>query len=166
MYVIDKDTEIVDAIDINSGDTVRLPEGPWGPERIGRLTIVGIPWESYESIDFLFEGEGEEWIRNIPRDQAILRRIRPPAQPWVAPKLPEPSEDFTEEERKAIKSLERLSKKWPKSLTLFSWSGTLVVFRTDDVRNQVGETGEAGYSLNDVPSVSIYGIPNDGGDPE
>lgn len=34
---------------------------------------------------------------------------------------------ITPEEAKAIRSLKRLAKNWPKSLRLFSWSGTLCV---------------------------------------
>lgn len=52
-------------------------------------------------------------------------------------------------EQDAIKALEKLAKKWPKTLMLFSWSGSLVV-----VRNRGGEV-----------LASIRGIPNDGGDP-
>jgi hypothetical protein len=60
--------------------------------------------------------------------------------------------EITKDEQKAIKSLERLAKKWPKSLSLFSWSGTLLVMkRIDDGR------------LGCVEEIS--GINNDGGDP-
>jgi len=55
---------------------------------------------------------------------------------------------LTKEEQKAIASLERLAKKWPKSLQLFSWSGSLEIIKDEAV---VG---------------SISGIPNDGGDPD
>lgn len=58
---------------------------------------------------------------------------------------------LTVEEQKAIKSLQRLAKKWPKSITLFSWSGSLVVFKEVDGKLGVVDT--------------IRGIPNDGGDP-
>jgi len=60
---------------------------------------------------------------------------------------------ITVEERKAITSLERLAKKWPESLQLFSWSGGLCVLKKD-------ETGFPCYI------EAIEGIPNDGGDPE
>jgi hypothetical protein len=63
---------------------------------------------------------------------------------------------LSDEERRAIAALERLAKRWPRSLKLFSWSGTLCVMRADD-------------SLLDDPSAAIIttieGIPNDGGDP-
>jgi len=56
------------------------------------------------------------------------------------------------EEQKAIASLERLAKKWPKSLMLFSWSGSLTVLKND----------EHGFKC-DVGCIP--GISNDGGDP-
>ncbi|RLI63007.1 MAG: hypothetical protein DRO67_06400 [Candidatus Asgardarchaeum californiense] len=59
---------------------------------------------------------------------------------------------ITKEEEKAIASLERLAKKWPDSISLFSWSGTLVVMKHI-------EDGRLGYI------TTIEGIPNDGGDP-
>lgn len=43
---------------------------------------------------------------------------------------------ITQEEQKAIASLKRLAKRWPKTISLFGWSGTLcVVKRLDDGRN-------------------------------
>ena len=36
---------------------------------------------------------------------------------------------LTVEEQKAIKSLHRLAKTWPKSLSLFGWSGSLNIFK-------------------------------------
>lgn len=64
--------------------------------------------------------------------------------------------DLTEEERQAIAALERLAKRWPPSLKLFSWSGSLCVIRSD-------------ASLLDNPDAKVItyieGIPNDGGDP-
>lgn len=64
--------------------------------------------------------------------------------------------DLTEEERKAIAALERLARRWPQSLKLFSWSGSLCVIRSD-------------ASLLDDPDAAVIahieGIPNDGGDP-
>ena len=60
---------------------------------------------------------------------------------------------ITAEEEKAIRSLQRLAKKWPQSIRLFSWSGTLVVTKanSDNVQALVAE---------------VEGIPNDGGDPD
>lgn len=60
---------------------------------------------------------------------------------------------LTDREAKAIAALQRLAKHWPKTLKLFSWSGTLMVMDADL------PTG-AGAEL-----ATIYGIPNDGGDP-
>jgi hypothetical protein len=57
---------------------------------------------------------------------------------------------ITKEEQRAIKSLERLAKKWPKSLSLFSNSGSLEVFKDIDDSN---------YEV-----ACILGIRNDGGD--
>ncbi len=55
---------------------------------------------------------------------------------------------ITKEEQKAIKSLERLAKRWPQSLSLFSWSGSLCV-----VKDGVSFGAE-------------IDILNDGGDPD
>ena len=60
--------------------------------------------------------------------------------------------ELTLEEQKAIAALQRLAKKWPKSLQLFSWSGSLTIMKDNDV-----ETCVVG---------NITGIKNDGGDPD
>ena len=59
---------------------------------------------------------------------------------------------LTTEEQAAIKSLHRLSKKWPVSLSLFSHSGTLCICRCENGLQYVVD--------------NINGIPNDGGDPD
>ena len=59
---------------------------------------------------------------------------------------------ITAEEQKAIKSLKLLAKKWPKTLMLFSWSGSLNIFKQDK------------DGMNCVVDL-IPNIPNDGGDP-
>jgi hypothetical protein len=64
------------------------------------------------------------------------------------------SRDLTDEEAAAIRSLKRLAKRWPQTLKLFSWSGSLCV-----MDNDMEPTNAA--ILDD-----IYGIPNDGGDPQ
>jgi hypothetical protein len=70
----------------------------------------------------------------------------------------EPDPPLTDEERRAIASLERLAKRWPRSLTLFSWSGTLCIVRSDaDLLN--------GGNPNDAIITTVEGIPNGGGDP-
>lgn len=61
----------------------------------------------------------------------------------------------TKEEVKAIKALYRLSKKWPKTLSLFGWSGTLCVFK----QNKEGKDCYASKDFN------FRGMPCDGGDP-
>ena len=63
-----------------------------------------------------------------------------------------PTVYVTGEEQKAIRSMQRLAKKWPRSLWLFSWSGSLQIMkeRPDGIL---------------VPLESVKGIPNDGGDP-
>ena len=61
----------------------------------------------------------------------------------------------------AIRSLQRLARNWPDSLTLFSWSGSLHVFKSDewDIRD------ERATVASDYTVDTIEGIPNDGGDP-
>lgn len=58
---------------------------------------------------------------------------------------------ITKEEQKAIRSLERLAKRWPKGIELFGWSGSLYVTKTM-------ENGILG-------AVTSITIPCDGGDP-
>jgi hypothetical protein len=64
---------------------------------------------------------------------------------------------LTGEERNAIAALERLAKRWPQSLTLFSAASSLVVIRTG--------TSLLDSPYDDVVITMIDGIPNDGGDP-
>jgi len=59
---------------------------------------------------------------------------------------------ITPEEAAAIRSLKRLAKKWPNSLKLFSWSGSLHVIKRKS--NDI-----------DASIATISNIPNDGGDP-
>ena len=68
--------------------------------------------------------------------------------------------ELTNEERKAISSLKRLAKRWPKSQWLFSASGTLHVMRN-------GEDGEAVYDGEGIERdciITSIDIQNDGGD--
>lgn len=60
---------------------------------------------------------------------------------------------ITKREQEAIRALQRLGRKWPKTLQLFSWSGTPTVMK----RGQ----DDRWCSLSDT----FHGIPNDGGDP-
>lgn len=67
----------------------------------------------------------------------------------------------TEEEKKAIESLKRLARKWPKSLWLFSASGDLNVMRK-------GKNGEQVVlphgGIDPAYSLATVKIDNDGGD--
>ena len=69
-----------------------------------------------------------------------------------------------EEEKKAIATLRRLSRRWPKSLWLFSASGILCVMRT----RQDGQKAMGGFNANDGIDpdycLATIDIPNDGGD--
>ena len=65
-------------------------------------------------------------------------------------------EMLTEEEKKAIKSLHRLSKKWPDTIQLFSQSGTLLVLKQHPNHPE----DEHGRIVD-----WIGGIDSDGGDP-
>lgn len=70
-------------------------------------------------------------------------------------------DELTPAEKRAIQSLKRLAKKWPKSLWLFSASGTLCVMRYGPGGQQM-TTNTDGMDPNfQVESVDI---PNDGGD--
>jgi hypothetical protein len=68
--------------------------------------------------------------------------------------------EITPEEDAAIRSLERLAKKWPRSLTLASMGGSLVVYHTDDERMSLPNNTQRVEAV----IASIIGIPNDGGD--
>lgn len=65
-------------------------------------------------------------------------------------------------EKKAISDLKALAKRWPKTLWLFSASGTLCVMRVDDK----GEHAHNKYGGIDHDFLvdTIHGIENDGGD--
>lgn len=65
---------------------------------------------------------------------------------------------LTDEERNAIASLRRLAKRWPRSLTLASMDGSLVVFRTGDPVFD-GDTNRGECVIAD----DFAGIPNEGG---
>jgi len=71
-------------------------------------------------------------------------------------------DDLTLAEQKAIQALKRLAKKWPKSLWLFSASGTLNVMRSGPKGEQVHTSGHGG--IDPDYSVTTVNIPNDGGD--
>jgi hypothetical protein len=65
--------------------------------------------------------------------------------------------ELTLEELGAIHALERLAKRWPPTLKLFSAASRLIVCPNDD-RDQP-------WPL-DYELAHIEGIPNDGGDPD
>ncbi len=67
---------------------------------------------------------------------------------------------LSDTERKAIMSLHRLAKRWPRTLTLASIGGTLYVIRTGDPRYGSADNIERGEAV----IQAILGIPNDGGD--
>ena len=69
--------------------------------------------------------------------------------------------DVTEDERKAINALKRVAKTWPKSLWLFSASGTLCVMRCGRDGEQV-KLNTQGVDPDYV--LARVDIPNDGGD--
>ncbi|MDD5512116.1 MAG: hypothetical protein PHI12_15125 [Dehalococcoidales bacterium] len=65
-----------------------------------------------------------------------------------------------QEELKAINTLKRLAKRWPKTLWLFSGNGTLYVMRT----GKNGERIQDACGLDRNSIVDTIDIPNDGGD--
>lgn len=65
----------------------------------------------------------------------------------------------TDEERAAIRSLQRLARRWPQSLMIASMGGALVVVPTDDHERENGDGVDPDKVLAD-----INGIPNTGGD--
>lgn len=75
----------------------------------------------------------------------------------VTPPNESDAREYTEAQ--AIAALERVAKRWPRSLQLFSAAGSLLV-----VRNGWGVGGDARMTDDDV-IARITGIPNDGGDP-
>jgi len=64
-------------------------------------------------------------------------------------------------EEQAIKALKRLAKRWPKSLWLYSASGTLCVMRCDE-NGECVHTSRGGVDSDYI--VDYINIPNDGGD--
>lgn len=72
--------------------------------------------------------------------------------------------EATPAEERAIKSLQRLAKKWPASLWLFSASGTLCVMQlgANGERQKGGEGAHDGMDA--AYCLATIKIPNDGGD--
>jgi hypothetical protein len=67
---------------------------------------------------------------------------------------------MTRAEIRAVQSLDRLAKRWPKTLKLVSMGGTLCVVHDDDERFHSEHSPERGESV----LYTFEGIPNDGGD--
>lgn len=73
--------------------------------------------------------------------------------------------ELTDDERKAIATLKRLAKRWPKTLWLFSASGTLTVMRYGPNGEQMIVGGHlSGNGCDPNYIVDTIDIPNDGGD--
>ena len=68
--------------------------------------------------------------------------------------------NITPEEKRAIAALKKLAKTWPKSLWLFSASGSLCVMKNDEG----GERQMRGDAVDTEACVTTIRIPNDGGD--
>lgn len=64
--------------------------------------------------------------------------------------------EFTEEEEKAIRSLQRVAKKWPKSLVLFVDTTSLSVFKADEIQDFDADNND--LCLNDCHSQRITGL--------
>ncbi len=70
---------------------------------------------------------------------------------------------LTPKEEAAIADLERLAKKWPKNLWLYSASGTLNVMKTPPDGNEMLPGDGGGVDPENIVTI-IPGIRNDGGD--
>lgn len=71
--------------------------------------------------------------------------------------------EATAEEERAIRSLERLARRWPSSLWLFSASGVLNVMRKGPDGGHAFLGGE-GSGIDPGYSLATISIDNDGGD--
>lgn len=72
--------------------------------------------------------------------------------------------NLTDDERRAIAALERLAKRWPRSLTLVSMDGGLQVVLTKEYHDGNGQEFLPGNERQELCVVAhISGIPNDGG---
>lgn len=67
----------------------------------------------------------------------------------------------TDEEARAIRSLKRLAKTWPRSLWLFSASGSLHVMRAGPDGDHIKNTSQGNDPAYVLETIEI---PNDGGD--
>lgn len=73
------------------------------------------------------------------------------------------SDDLTSDERKAVSTLKRLAKRWPKSLWLFSASGDLHVMKCGPDGERV-RNPHIPDAVDPDHVVETIKIPNDGGD--
>lgn len=76
-----------------------------------------------------------------------------------------PVEDLTAEEKSAIRALQRLARRWPKTLWLFAGDGAkIAILKTgpDGERMRTKEGG--GESVDQNYIVGFAELPNDGGD--
>lgn len=73
---------------------------------------------------------------------------------------------LTDDEAKAVRSLQRLASQWPDGLWLYSASGNLWVMKCDENNEQVmlPIKGCAGGGTDPGYCVTKIDIPNDGGD--
>lgn len=75
-------------------------------------------------------------------------------------------DDLTDDERRAIDSLNRLARRWPDTLGLFSWAGSLrVTDRSPEVLDAIDDAGADGGEVRTIDGLQSIDIPNDGGDP-
>ncbi len=72
--------------------------------------------------------------------------------------------ELSKEEKSAISRLKSLAKVWPKSLWLFSASGTLCVMKTDEKGHRVHHEHPQNCGVDQEYIVDTINIPNDGGD--
>lgn len=68
--------------------------------------------------------------------------------------------ETTGDEQRAIEALERLARRWPRTLTLLSYDGSLSVVHTAD-RDTITDGNSP--RREDLIIANIDGIPNDGG---
>lgn len=74
--------------------------------------------------------------------------------------------DLTDDERRAIDGLARLAQRWPETLGLFSWSGSLnVTDRSPEVLDALDADGYGEIRTIDNVPLAVRRISNDGGDP-
>jgi hypothetical protein len=73
---------------------------------------------------------------------------------------PEMMDELTGPERAAIASLQRLAKRWPRSLKLLSYDSALCVIRSAD-SDRISD--DCDVERQNLILADIDGIPNDGG---